>query len=115
MTSSYPSPFTSPAEATDWPKLAPAWIPVEVQSGKVLGRPAARPGRPTRPAATVTPSQRVQTVPSIGVPLPRSGTCRVGDCPLDRGEMSRRGSEVQTVGSGRLRADPGVDPVLHLA
>src|SRR6266542_1685225 len=37
MTSAYPSPFTSPAEATDQPNQAPGWRPLAVQSGVADG------------------------------------------------------------------------------
>src|SRR6266487_48970 len=42
MTSAYPSPFTSPAEATDQPNQAPGWRPLAVQSGVADG-PRAEP------------------------------------------------------------------------
>src|SRR6266536_670679 len=42
MTSSYPSSFTSPADATDQPNQAPGWRPLAVQSGVADG-PRAEP------------------------------------------------------------------------
>src|SRR6266542_5748008 len=42
MTSAYPSPFTSPSEATDQPNQAPGWRPLAVESGVADG-PRAEP------------------------------------------------------------------------
>src|SRR5262249_34832179 len=42
MTSEYPSPFTSPAQATENPKQPPAWSPSNVHAG-VIGSPDGEP------------------------------------------------------------------------
>src|SRR6266536_590774 len=103
-TSSYPSPFTSPAEATEVPKEAYAWWGQTAQSGAVEG-PVAEPRNRNAAPASPGPYNGAPTTTS-SYPSPFTSPAEATEVPKEA-FLSWPSTTHSEVALGRLRATSG--------